>query len=95
MCKMFDKVDLDTQKSQKTGCQQQVRQTKVTSLLSSFHDDSNEWSQPIHTPIQPIHTTHIYIYIYIYICIYNYVYVDVYVYENKVLTAALGGGERM
>jgi len=30
-----------------TGCQQQVRHTKATSLRSSFHDDSNEWSQPI------------------------------------------------
>jgi len=30
-----------------TGCQQQVRYTKVTSLGSSFHDDSYERSQPI------------------------------------------------
>jgi hypothetical protein len=30
-----------------TGCQQRVRHTKVTSVRSSFHDDSNKWSQPI------------------------------------------------
>ena len=30
-----------------TGCQQRVIHTKVTSLRSSFHEDSNEWSQPI------------------------------------------------
>jgi len=45
----------------------------------------NPYIHPYNPYTQPI-------YIYIYICIYNYVYVDVYVYENKVLTAALGGG---